>query len=303
MLLAGMTKNTIADQLEIRILNVRSRAMVIDQTNIPREINAPITNLAPPSEVISPILTYASTPPLLISSFPTEELQDGDLFLREKNEILGTKCHCAKLQGSKKDKEIGKSPIVFPLSLHDNITEGEDVNTIADNDDQEEHKAQHEGNNSTLSSPLAPLMEVVHTIVSDDCVYFGVMEIKALKWMQNPQVIFAKQSNPVCSTAWLNDFSLIRQVRCKATPDVVFTLQEIVRVNLKPNLITYNHLIHGYYKEGKLVVLKRAMFDPFDTGKKMNNIRSYARRVFIMNDCNVLMQKYLGPLGGCCGFL
>lgn len=176
----------------------------------------------------------------------------------------------------------------------------------------------------------------------------------------------------------MNDFSLSRQVRYKATPDVVVTLQEITRViatkvpeeidaclhdgslwllrddcigcykeenfegdgkvlemmkhevpialgmyniriqilcklkktilvrellnwlisiNVKPNSITYNHFIHGYCKEGKLVVLKRAMFDPFDKSKKMHNTKSHMRRVFIMNDCNELMQKYLGPLG------
>nr|KAJ0191462.1 hypothetical protein LSAT_V11C800391470 [Lactuca sativa] len=174
----------------------------IDQMNSPREIKASITNLASPSEVISPILTYTSTPPLSISPFPTEELQDGDLSLREKNEIAGTKCHRAKLQGSKKDKEIGKSHVAFPLSLHGNINEGEDVNTIDENVDQKEHKSQHEGNNSTISSPLAPLMEVV----SGECVYVCAMWIKALTWMQNPQASFLKLSNLVWSTAWLNIF-------------------------------------------------------------------------------------------------
>lgn len=58
-----------------------------------------------------------------------------------------------------------------------------DVNTIAKNDDQEEHKSQHEDNNSTISSPLAPLMEEVRTTMSGECVYVGAMGINALTWM------------------------------------------------------------------------------------------------------------------------
>ncbi|CAI9277113.1 unnamed protein product [Lactuca saligna] len=86
----------------------------------------------------------------------------------------------------------------------------------------------------------------------------------------------------------LGMYNIRIQILCKLKKTILVRelLNWLISINVKPNSITYNHFIHGYCKEGKLVVLKRAMFDPLEMFNKIAENKKDGEAVVIYNARN-----------------